>query len=213
MLGLCRARQQTAHRIEKKAFHRFIKFKKKLIIMNKFNINIPYGTCHCGCGKKTNISKRSIKSRGIKEGEPCKYVTGHDSKKRLSNKIKFTVDIKTGCWNWTGNFRAGGYGYISIRGKKYNAHALIYKIYQKVIRENEELDHICNNPGCVNPNHLRSVTHKFNVRRGKTVKLNMDTANKIREDYKSGYKMRALSKKYKICLSNISDIINNKIWT
>ncbi len=38
---------------------------------------IPYGYCHCGCGKKTNISKRTDNNAGCIKGEPRRFVAGH----------------------------------------------------------------------------------------------------------------------------------------
>ena len=182
--------------------------------MDKFNLPIPKpGLCRCGCGRKTTIAKLTINKRGIKKGRYYKYAKGHNRNNIIANNIKFTVDMKTGCWNWDGCINDKGYGIICINRIRYRAHSYIYSIYKKRIRDNEELDHICNNPKCVNPNHLRSVTHKFNVRRCKRVKLNIYKVNEIRELYRSGYKMRELSKKHKTCISNISNIINNKIWT
>ena len=41
--------------------------------------NIPYGYCQCGCGQKTNISKRNYPERNQLKGEPCRFVAGHYS--------------------------------------------------------------------------------------------------------------------------------------
>ncbi len=41
---------------------------------------VPYGTCHCGCGQKTNISKETDKRRGAIRGEPRKFVAGHQGR-------------------------------------------------------------------------------------------------------------------------------------
>lgn len=42
--------------------------------------NIPYGFCHCGCGRKTTISKRNSKMYGYVKGEPKKVCQGHGGK-------------------------------------------------------------------------------------------------------------------------------------
>lgn len=38
---------------------------------------IPYGRCHCGCGRMTSIAKQTRSGRGDVQGEPVRYVRGH----------------------------------------------------------------------------------------------------------------------------------------
>ena len=38
---------------------------------------IPYGYCHCGCGRKTKIATRNYWANGTISGEPYKYIRGH----------------------------------------------------------------------------------------------------------------------------------------
>lgn len=39
--------------------------------------NIPYGYCHCGCGKKTPIAARNNSTKGWIKGEPLMYLRYH----------------------------------------------------------------------------------------------------------------------------------------
>lgn len=48
-----------------------------LCICRDPNCKIPYGECHCGCGKKTKIAKQSITVFGHIAGMPCRYRQGH----------------------------------------------------------------------------------------------------------------------------------------
>ena len=41
---------------------------------------IPYGYCHCGCGEKTNLAKKTENKRGNVKGKPYKYVYNHGTK-------------------------------------------------------------------------------------------------------------------------------------
>lgn len=43
--------------------------------------SIPYGYCHCGCGKKTTISQVNNKRRGYVRGNPNKFFTGHKNRR------------------------------------------------------------------------------------------------------------------------------------
>lgn len=39
--------------------------------------SIPYGYCHCGCGKTTEVATRTIKGAGWVKGQPRPYVSRH----------------------------------------------------------------------------------------------------------------------------------------
>ena len=42
--------------------------------------SIPYGYCHCGCGEKTSIAKKTCNARGRIKGEPYRFCRGHNTK-------------------------------------------------------------------------------------------------------------------------------------
>lgn len=75
----------------------------------------------------------------------------------------------TGCWNWSGHPRDGGYSgfYITHRGAltRY-AHRYAYEALVGPIPDGMVIDHLCRNRQCVNPAHLEPVTHKTNLMRG-----------------------------------------------
>lgn len=77
------------------------------------------------------------------------------------------------CWLWTGcTSRAYGMFQISRSIPRVYSHRFAYELLVGPIPEGLELDHLCNNPLCVNPAHLQPVTHAENCRRHwKTAKI------------------------------------------
>lgn len=78
----------------------------------------------------------------------------------------FAVDEATGCHNWTGPLDAYGYGRASFQAKGHKAHRLAYEAARGPIPEGLEMDHLCRNRRCINPDHLEPVTRSENLRRG-----------------------------------------------
>lgn len=71
-----------------------------------------------------------------------------------------------GCWQWIGGHKAAGYGQFSVGGKKVIAHRWAYEQFVGRIPDDYEVDHaVCQNPFCVNPQHLEAVTLQENRRR------------------------------------------------
>jgi hypothetical protein len=74
----------------------------------------------------------------------------------------------SGCWIWVGAFKdkKTGYGSVSWRKKAWAVHRLVFTLLRKRISKKLDIDHLCRNPGCCNPDHLEPVTRGENIRRG-----------------------------------------------
>ena len=85
-------------------------------------------------------------------------------------KARIEVDPESGCWVWRLYKNHGGYGIANVRegGRKVTrrAHRLTYVALHGPVPEGLELDHLCRNRACCNPDHLEPVTRLENVRRG-----------------------------------------------
>lgn len=78
----------------------------------------------------------------------------------------------SGCWLWIGYVRPDGYGSFMLGSRldgsrqMKRAHRAAYEYFVGRIPNNLELDHVCRNRCCVNPDHLEAVARSVNVRRG-----------------------------------------------
>jgi hypothetical protein len=66
------------------------------------------------------------------------------------------------CWVWVGSQNGLGYGETRIDGRKVYAHRASYALLVGEIPKGMVLDHVCHNPSCVNPEHLRPCTRSEN---------------------------------------------------
>lgn len=71
------------------------------------------------------------------------------------------------CWRWTGPFFQHGYGLFFVNGRSCLAHRVVYELFHGLVPPDLELDHLCRNIWCVNPEHLEPVTHTENMRRSR----------------------------------------------
>lgn len=142
---------------------------------------------------------------------------------------KVFPDPNTGCFLWGGSY-AGRYGVLKLGRKgegQESAHRISYKLYKdKNIPDGMYICHKCDNPSCVNPDHLFLASPKDNsndmVRKNrqyrpigiknKLAKLNEDKIRQIRLEFNSGSTITQLSNKYKVSRSTIKPIVSGRGW-
>lgn len=71
------------------------------------------------------------------------------------------------CWPWLAGHTKAGYGTVHVGHQTTTtAHRAVYELLVGPIPDGLVLDHLCRNPGCVNPAHLEPVTYATNTERG-----------------------------------------------
>ena len=151
-----------------------------------------------------------------------------DIDKLLRTKIK--LDPNSECWLWLGDKNDGGYGriYRLLENKKkvkFLAHRYFYTFFKKPIDENLILCHKCDNPSCVNPEHLFEGTDRDNATDRKlkgrnrslesyhsTTKLSWDNVNYIRAFNKKDKPNVILAKEFNVTPEYISHIRLGRVW-
>lgn len=80
---------------------------------------------------------------------------------------KVSPEPNSGCWLWMASLDGHGYGQIMLPNNKVRrAHRELYQCVKGEVAKNLDLDHLCRNRACVNPDHLEPVTRSVNLRRG-----------------------------------------------
>lgn len=89
---------------------------------------------------------------------------------KISKRLR--IDPETGCHLWTGpdsgkKGRGRGYPRMSLDGQTVAVHLVVYTHYHGYIPSKKQVDHVCKQRRCCNPDHLELVTHRQNQRRKK----------------------------------------------
>jgi hypothetical protein len=71
--------------------------------------------------------------------------------------------VESGCHEWTGRINSSGYGIIYFNKKQQAAHRVAWQIANGEIPKGMLVCHTCDNPPCVNVNHLWLGTHQDNM--------------------------------------------------
>lgn len=83
----------------------------------------------------------------------------------LPEHIQNHIDAEGDCWEWSAVIDSWGYGITGYQGRKWVAHRLVYSLLVGEVPGALDVDHLCRNTRCVNPDHLEPVTQSVNTLR------------------------------------------------
>jgi hypothetical protein len=134
------------------------------------------------------------------------------------------------CWEWQAAKRGNGYGYFTLTRERYSylylyAHRIAFTLTHRTLDTTEEVLHACDNPRCVNPNHLSAGSQKENMEqaqaRGRTTrgekhhfaKLTEQEVMEIKRRLQNGESQRAIAADYGVTGPTISRINTGSKWS
>ena len=174
--------------------------------------------CECGCGEPVSIVR----------GQPMRFVKGHNSRQRRRLNLRFWEKVDRrgpdDCWEWMGTKNKLGYGILKVEKQNKKAYRLSYELHYGPIPDGLWVLHHCDNPSCVNPQHLFLGTRQDNIddmvskrrqhygEKTPTAKLVAAQIKEIRQSAENGILAKELAHRYKVSLQAIYDILHRHSW-
>lgn len=136
--------------------------------------------------------------------------------------------MRDGCWEWTSTLNINGYATLGVKKRRrwtnIRVHRFMYERHNGKLKRTEVVRHKCDNPVCVNPDHLEKGTQQDNMRdmverkrqavgeRHGMAELTWSLVSAIRGRLAAGGKQRRVAEEFGINQATVSRIANNKIW-
>jgi len=125
----------------------------------------------CDCGSELiALGSRVNSGRKLSCGCLVRDTASNTQKtRRKANTVseyinhRVSIDETTGCWNWLGKLDKDGYGEFFFNNTKSRAHRSVYEHFIGQIPAGLIACHKCDNPSCVNPDHIFLGTSKDNA--------------------------------------------------
>ncbi len=147
--------------------------------------------------------------------------------KKLINRFNKKIIVSdSGCWDWIGAVDAKGYGRFFLGGETKRAHRASYIMHRGIIPDGQIVMHRCDNPGCVNPEHLFVGTYSDNANdmhskgrgnnpRGErhfNSRLKCSQIPTIRTMSSRGDTAKSIADKFKVSSGAIRNVLKGRTW-
>ena len=130
------------------------------------------------------------------------------------------------CWLWTAGRTEAGYGTFWLEGKTRLAHRVSWELHKGPMPDGLDVLHRCDNPPCVNPDHLflgeqldnmqdmflKGRARKAHGEQHANAKVKRAQVEDIRRRSESGEKQAAIGKDYGLSPSGVSRIVCRRNW-
>jgi hypothetical protein len=187
------------------AYELFVgEIKKGLCVIHRCKNKSCVNHQHLYLGSRGDYQRQNLKERLVKKhGKPT----------------------ETGCIEWQGHRNASGYGVVRVNRATKLAHRVSYEVFVKEIPKGLQVLHKCDNPACVNTEHLFLGTHQDNMadkkKKGRDAigeavgcsKLTPDDVRKIRKmNSTEEYSLNQIGRVFGVSHKTIQKVVNGITW-
>lgn len=201
-------------------------FDSTVALTPRLDPSVPYGYCHCLCGDKTPLALETKTKIGWVRGEPIRYIYGHQHRVKGVLKrdlrpaklekgprwIAMGCGYETPCHVWQWATTPAGYGIVVHEGRNQVAHRVAYILKNGPIPDEMKVHHKCENPPCINTDHLQHMSNADNIRLSTLTNMTEEIVFKMFALRKSGMKWKAIAVEVGITYESARAIGCGKRW-